>query len=205
MSRKQSLADRLDRINHGRCPIHGLFMSQVNRWYYPANREPYTIVGCPRRDCNARAKANSYDGPWEILPECAHLLDESTSLPAPLKRQQGVKASYLHKSTKEDIWTKTDGKCYYCGIELDFSTTFCVDHIIPRVEGGGHDIYNVVPACRSCNSAKGTKSVEEFRFYRSMQHFGKLHGVMFTLAQIEYLESIGVNLDIPTYTFWFEL
>lgn len=43
---KQSATDRLFRLSEGRCPIHGLDMTQV---------EPGGIVGCPRKDCSIRA------------------------------------------------------------------------------------------------------------------------------------------------------
>ena len=32
-----------------------------------------------------------------------------------------------------------------------------IDHMIPLSKGGGHTIYNIVPACRSCNRKKNAK------------------------------------------------
>ena len=202
MSKKQSLTDRLNRLNDGRCPIHGIWMSQVDGWYYPDDREPYTIVGCPRSDCEARAKANSFDGPWELLPECLYLLDERYAPPTPNRKET---VSALPRAKKTEIWDKTEGRCYYCGLNLAQNNTFCVDHLFPQIKGGGHGIDNVVPSCRKCNSAKGAKTLEEFRFHRRMQKFAKQNGVWFTFAQVEYLKSIGVELDIPTHIFWFEI
>jgi hypothetical protein len=200
MRRKQSTDERLNRLNQGCCPIHGSFMSQVDGWYYPEDREPYTIVGCSRRDCDARAMVDSYDGPWEIMPECAYLLDERYIPPPPNRR----KKSDQPKAKKADVWAKTEGRCYYCGLVLEHKTTFCIDHIIPQIAGSGDGIDNVVPACRSCNSTKGIKTIEEFRFHRRMQKFQERVGVWFTFTQVEYLKSIGVELDIPTHVFWFE-
>jgi hypothetical protein len=41
-----------------------------------------------------------------------------------------------------------------------------MDHLIPVSKGGGDDAHNLVLACSSCNSRKGTKTLEEYRKYR---------------------------------------
>ncbi|MFL6211911.1 MAG: HNH endonuclease [Pyrinomonadaceae bacterium] len=176
-------------------------MSQIDGWFYPEDREPYTIVGCPRSDCEARATANSYEGPCELMPECVYLIDERYIPPAAKRVKQ---SDQLPRAKKADIWAKTGGRCYYCGLVLEYKLSFCVDHIIPQIGGGGDNIENVVPACRNCNSSKGTKSLEQFRFHRRMQKFQQQNGVRFTFPQVEYLKRIGVKLDIPEHVFWFE-
>lgn len=52
-------------------------------------------------------------------------------------------------------------RCFYCGTKLD-AANLSRDHKIPLKRGGTHDIRNIVPACRSCNSSKGAKTHEEF-------------------------------------------
>jgi len=52
-------------------------------------------------------------------------------------------------------------RCAYCGIELTEETATS-DHIVPLAHGGTSYITNIAPACRRCNSAKGTKSMAEF-------------------------------------------
>ena len=104
-----------------------------------------------------------------------------------------------------DVWNKTDGRCWYCGkqcvTENNLLDTFTVDHVVPISNGVDNSINNRVPCCKSCNSAKGKKSLEEFRFYRSM----KLnHSVMFTIKQVKYLATIGFTMPIPDYKFYFE-
>ena len=47
-----------------------------------------------------------------------------------------------------------DKKCAYCGAEGDMQR----DHLVPLVDGGTNAIGNIVPACPSCNTAKGGKS-----------------------------------------------
>lgn len=47
--------------------------------------------------------------------------------------------------------------CAYCG---DACESLTQDHVIPLSKGGSHTYTNIVPACLSCNCAKGTKSGE---------------------------------------------
>ena len=48
--------------------------------------------------------------------------------------------------------------CAYCGKALPLHR----DHKIPLTRGGANDITNIVPACRSCNCRKGTRTSAEF-------------------------------------------
>lgn len=72
---KQSKQDREFRLCEGRCPIHGGWMGQIDGWY-EEHGVSYTIVGCPRKDCDICAKAFSFDGPRELLPEFKFLLEQ---------------------------------------------------------------------------------------------------------------------------------
>jgi hypothetical protein len=204
MARKLSLADRLKRFNQGCCPIHGTFMSQIDSWYRDDDGKEFTIVGCPRKDCDARAKAYNFDGPWEIMPECSYLLEENLDISRLPPIPQPKIISKEHRASKRKILAKTNGHCIYCGVRLDSSNNFSVDHVVPRFNGGDNSIENLVPSCRSCNSAKRTRDLDEFRSYRAMQEFSRIHGVSFSQEQVKFLESIGVVLDIPEYHFWFE-
>jgi len=38
-----------------------------------------------------------------------------------------------------------------------------MDHRIPLSRGGRHEIENITPACKPCNSRKHTRTEEEFR------------------------------------------
>lgn len=51
--------------------------------------------------------------------------------------------------------------CVYCG-ERQAATW---DHIVPVFRGGRNIISNLVPACLTCNSRKGKKTLSEFRRY----------------------------------------
>lgn len=61
-----------------------------------------------------------------------------TATPAQIK---AIKAAYK-------------GRCAYCGIKPKQLT---IDHVTPLARNGGHTPDNLVPACRPCNAAKGTR------------------------------------------------
>ena len=68
----------------------------------------------------------------------------------PFYRRQPWRATRLSVLAR-DLWT-----CHYCGCQLyGFDAT--VDHVQARATGGhDYDMGNLVAACRSCNSKKGT-------------------------------------------------
>jgi len=48
--------------------------------------------------------------------------------------------------------------CFYCGEAKPLTR----DHKIPLSRGGGDEIQNILPACKSCNSKKHTQTTEEY-------------------------------------------
>lgn len=108
---------------------------------------------------------------------------------------------------RRKIWSKTGGKCWYCGHELwlkrpDSSKDayyLTLDHIIPQHVGGDDSLTNMVPCCRPCNSRKRERTVEQMRW-----SIGKALGVSFDPLQTAYLESLGVCLPedrMPVFYF----
>ena len=61
------------------------------------------------------------------------------------------------------VYYKTNGKCSYCGIELDPFSDWHIDHIFPKSRGGSNELENLTPACKSCNSSKGSKTIDEWK------------------------------------------
>lgn len=52
-----------------------------------------------------------------------------------------------------------DSPCVYCGRTEGIT----IEHLTPLIRGGAHDKSNLAPACKSCNSKKGTMTHEEFQ------------------------------------------
>jgi len=55
------------------------------------------------------------------------------------------------------VLARDGGRCRYCDSGSDLS----LDHLRPPRMGGGHGPENLVTACRSCNSRKGSRTPEQ--------------------------------------------
>lgn len=90
----------------------------------------------------------------------------------------------ISKQQRETVFKKYDGKCAYCGCELQKG--WHVDHIEPIVRdlafSGGkvvslptcekpenHTLNNFNPSCASCNIQKSSLTLEQFR--RSIKQY----------------------------------
>ena len=195
---------RIERFNQGCCPIHGQFMSQIDRWYGDEKGKEYTVVGCSRNACLINARAYSFDGPWRLPDEFSGLLkcDE----PDPVYLDPDAQPDKRKKSLKrfrENVWDKTNGYCYYCGTEVT-KESMTIDHLVPESNEGNTEIENLFPSCKSCNSSKGAKDIEAFRFSLQMRFFREANGVFFSREQISFLQNKGHNIEVPDFIFWFE-
>lgn len=62
-----------------------------------------------------------------------------------------------------DMLFKRDRQiCAYCAQQFP-RHLLSRDHVVPRSRGGADTWENCVTSCKACNSAKGSKSVDEFR------------------------------------------
>jgi len=59
-------------------------------------------------------------------------------------------------------------RCAYCGKQLNRGTVE-IDHVIPVAKGGTGWASNLVPACRSCNSSKGSRMLLPSRLARYLE------------------------------------
>lgn len=68
--------------------------------------------------------------------------------------------------SRQQWWFKVrraEWRCYYCGVDTRLpGVTLNKDHMTPICRGGSDALDNVVPSCRACNVAKGTRTVEEY-------------------------------------------
>jgi len=60
---------------------------------------------------------------------------------------------------RERIFARDDYTCTYCGVR---GVRLECDHVSPVALGGTHDDENLTTACRACNRAKRSKTVEDW-------------------------------------------
>ena len=79
------------------------------------------------------------------------------------------------KNLKSEVWSKSNGLCAKCGKAIpDDKQT--IDHFIPKYHGGTDDFRNLIPLCKACNRAKGSRlmSVEECCKYLGKEYIDEL-------------------------------
>ncbi len=100
---------------------------------------------------------------------------------------------------------KTGFRCVYCGEVLNSKKKYTTEHKIARNKGGSNSPQNITNCCKRCNSMKGDKSLEEFRFVMSCNTAIKEAG--FTQKQLMWLTDKGLFEQIggdPNFKFHFE-
>lgn len=64
------------------------------------------------------------------------------------------------KLNRRNIYARDSNRCQYCG--RTFATReLTLDHVLPRVQGGGNAWTNLVCACVRCNARKGGRTPEQ--------------------------------------------
>lgn len=73
-------------------------------------------------------------------------------------RQRDITGDKM-KRFKHQLYTRDDGICQYCGIDVDENVSH-VDHVTPFAQGGQTTFDNCVTTCISCNMDKRARSPE---------------------------------------------
>ena len=70
---------------------------------------------------------------------------------------------------REEVISAYGTVCWLCGQPIDLTASrmspggFSVDHVVPRSKGGTHDLANLRPAHRRCNTRRQDKPASQFR------------------------------------------
>lgn len=69
---------------------------------------------------------------------------------------------WIAPKKRRAIYLRDDLRCVYCGAGIEDGVQFTLDHIVPCELGGDNSAANLVTACKTCNSSKGSKSQRAF-------------------------------------------
>jgi 5-methylcytosine-specific restriction endonuclease McrA len=105
--------------------------------------------------------------------------------------------------TKHRLFARDRQVCAYCGghfPELDLT----VEHILPVSRGGRHEWTNVVTACRSCNTRKGSRRPEEANMPLLYVPYAVCRNEGFILSNRRILadQMVFLQASLPRYSRW---
>jgi hypothetical protein len=86
------------------------------------------------------------------------------------------------KKQRLKVLARDNRVCQYCGAE----DANHVDHVVPKVAGGGDELDNLLTSCKKCNLLKGRKSLAFF-----------LGSTSAPTVSPDYLSPVTVSSSLP--------
>lgn len=100
------------------------------------------------------------DGNSAEQPDTYHI-DATKAVPKEPLSPFGLRAGRrVRQSDVRRLLKSQKGLCYYCRARM--GDAYTMDHVVPVSRGGSNSPENLVLACRSCNSRKGTRLPHEW-------------------------------------------
>lgn len=142
--------------------------SKISRKWYENNRERHRELSEKWRKENPEKKRANVNKWRKENPERVKEYNRKWAQKNPDKVRAKVQKRRARKQnapgsfTSEQFQARADyhgNRCVYCGSTEDLQ----IEHQIPLSRGGTNWPSNLVPACGTCNTSKGTKTPKEFR------------------------------------------
>jgi 5-methylcytosine-specific restriction endonuclease McrA len=80
--------------------------------------------------------------------------------PEKIRAQGARKRNWCNEPIPPDF--QLSDRCFNCGSTENLT----LEHLTPVSKGGSNDLSNLATLCRTCNSSKGSKTIEEFTKYQ---------------------------------------
>lgn len=121
----------------------------------------------------------------------------TSSVPKPevIRLKYYVKIPYKSRVplSNRAVLNRDKYKCAYCGAKAN-----TVDHVQPKSKGGKHEWTNVVAACKSCNSKKADKTLQQLGWKLPFTPEAPTARTWIVVGTIENAQAWSEWLDIPT-------
>ena len=75
-------------------------------------------------------------------------------------KYQGSK--WIRREKRLAIYLRDGLCCAYCGSTIEDGASLTLDHLRPYSEQGSNHESNLITCCQKCNSARGSRSIDQF-------------------------------------------
>jgi len=90
-------------------------------------------------------------------------MTQTATAPRPDRATKSQGQNWITQKKRLGIYLRDGFCCAYCGQGIENGIILTLDHLKPYSKGGSiSNARNLVTACRSCNSARGNRSVASF-------------------------------------------
>lgn len=96
------------------------------------------------------------EGEVELTPAMVREIEERFNIYAEALKDR--KHRRIPASVRQQVMERDDHRCVVC----ESTEGLALDHILPFSRGGKHNASNLQVLCRTCNSSKGAKTMDEW-------------------------------------------
>ena len=141
------------------------------RKYYEIHKEEQRAVHRKWLEAHEEEQ-KAYRAAHEEMAACGHKWQQANPEKVAVHwqkrkaRKLGAGGSFTAEEFQA-LCEKAGNRCLCCGS----SGPLTIDHIVPLSRGGSNNIENIQPLCQSCNSSKGTKTINYWGKGGDMREF----------------------------------
>lgn len=112
-------------------------------------------------------------------------------------RISGQGSKWIRPAKRLAIYIRDGFHCAYCGRDLK-NASACeigLDHLVCSSDGGSNSETNLVTACRSCNSSRGTKAWADYATGGAVERILVLVRLPLNIELAKAIIADGANAD----------